>query len=216
MRALRGLVGSIAAVVVVLLGTWVTGGLLTDDARTAMVLTGLWFTVTSALALVAVVRRRRAALPVAGATILTVAALGGWLLFTSQVDHVVKEQVLAEPTLSAAASPAAERAPEVTRIATGSFTSGAHETKGKASLLRRADSRLVLTLVGFSTAPGPDLRVRLAPAGAAGVNGAKDLGALKGNKGDQQYAVPVDAPTGRVVIWCRAFSVVFGTADLQR
>jgi hypothetical protein len=181
-----------------------------------MALTGLWFTATSALALLALVHRRRAALPVAGATLLTVAAVGGWLLFTSRVDHVVTEQVLAEPALSPAASPVADRAPEVTRVATGSFKSGAHETKGKASLLRRPDGRLVLTLVAFSTAPGPDLRVRLVPAGAHGVSGAKDLGALKGNKGDQQYAVPADAPTGRVVIWCRAFSVVFGTADLQR
>ena len=39
-----------------------------------------------------------------------------------------------------------------------------------------------LTLTRFSTSPGPDLRVRLG-------SGA-DLGALKGNRGDQQYRVP--------------------------
>jgi hypothetical protein len=83
-------------------------------------------------------------------------------------------------------------------------------------LLRRLDGRLVLTLVGFRTAAGPDLRVRIVPVTSRGVGEGKDLGALKGNKGDQQYAVPAGSPTGRVVIWCRAFSVAFGSADLQR
>jgi hypothetical protein len=46
----------------------------------------------------------------------------------------------------------------------------------------------------------------------------KNLGGLKGNKGDQQYTIPkgVDIEKyGTVLIWCRAFSVAFGTAPLQ-
>jgi len=51
------------------------------------------------------------------------------------------------------------------------------------------------------------------------VEAGEDLGALKGNKGDQQYEVPGSLSTGdlergSVVIWCRAFSVAFGSADL--
>ena len=45
-----------------------------------------------------------------------------------------------------------------------------------------------------------------------------DLGALKGNIGDQNYEVPdgVD-PTSytSVVVWCDRFNVSFGAADLQ-
>jgi hypothetical protein len=44
-----------------------------------------------------------------------------------------------------------------------------------------------------------------------------DLGALKGNIGDQNYVVPDDinlANYGSVVIWCRRFSVNFGSAQL--
>ena len=46
-----------------------------------------------------------------------------------------------------------------------------------------------------------------------------DLGGLKGNIGDQNYAVPRSA--GRdgyrtVVIWCQRFSVTFGYAPLAR
>ena len=45
------------------------------------------------------------------------------------------------------------------------------------------------------------------------------LGTLKGNIGNQQYALPAtlelsDAAT--VVVWCRAFSVSFGAAVLRR
>jgi len=50
------------------------------------------------------------------------------------------------------------------------------------------------------------------------VDGAVDLGALRGNRGDQEYALPADvdpAGIGRVVIWCRAFTVAFGEATLR-
>lgn len=46
----------------------------------------------------------------------------------------------------------------------------------------------------------------------------QDLGALKGNKGSQQYAVPSDVDLDRystVVVWCRAFSIAFATAELE-
>jgi hypothetical protein len=54
--------------------------------------------------------------------------------------------------------------------------------------------------------------------GDGDVGGAVDLGRLKGNIGNQQYAVPegVDVAAGAtVVIWCRAFSVNFAQADLR-
>jgi len=50
-----------------------------------------------------------------------------------------------------------------------------------------------------------------------GADGAVDVGALKGNRGDQQYRLPTGARlAGRsVVIWCRAFSAPFGSAVLR-
>jgi hypothetical protein len=92
---------------------------------------------------------------------------------------------------------------------------GAHPTSGTATLVRKPDGSRALTLTGFATDPGPDLRVLLVrdPSGA-GVEGAVDLGKLKGNKGDQEYAVPAGGPEGAVVIWCRAFTVTFGSAAL--
>lgn len=78
----------------------------------------------------------------------------------------------------------------------------------------------MLTLTDFATASGPDLRVYLAtrnPAGGGDLGDFEDLGGLKGNQGDQQYAVPQGLDTNRystVVIWCRAFSVPFTSAPL--
>jgi len=42
---------------------------------------------------------------------------------------------------------------------------------------------------------------------------------LKGNIGNQQYELPGDVTVSRystVVIWCRAFSVLFARAPLQK
>jgi pimeloyl-ACP methyl ester carboxylesterase len=48
--------------------------------------------------------------------------------------------------------------------------------------------------------------------------GFLELGSLKGNIGDQNYDVPADADLAKyraVTIWCKRFSVNFGTAPLN-
>ena len=113
--------------------------------------------------------------------------------------------------------------PPQIKIATGRFHKNAHETSGVASIYRLADGRRVLRLTEFSTSNGPDVRVYLVAAGdvqsenAAKQAGFVDLGALKGNIGDQNYDVPaaLDLSKYRAVsIWCRRFSVNFGAAPL--
>jgi hypothetical protein len=81
------------------------------------------------------------------------------------------------------------------------------------------DGGRVLTLTDFDTDPGPDLRVRLAPGNGTDTDDTVDLGGLKGNKGNQQYKIPSDTDLQKytaVLIWCRAFSVTFGRAVLER
>ncbi len=79
---------------------------------------------------------------------------------------------------------------------------------------------------GLDTSDGPDLRVWLSDApvieGAAGWSvfddGAYlDLGALKANKGDQNYEIPPGvnlSDYGSVSIWCARFAVSFAAAEL--
>ena len=219
----RRVVAGLGTALVVVLGVAATGGLLTEDADLAMVLTGTWLAVVGLAALLVARRRRTYALPVVGAYALTTMVVGGVLLHTSTVDRVVDERVLtaaapspqaAEAAEAAGAAEAAMAVADVRVVATGTFRGQAHPAVGTATVLERADGSRVLTLTGFATDPGPDLRVRLVPRAGADAGQGADLGALKGNRGDQQYDVPRGAAVGAVVVWCRAFSVAFGEAAL--
>jgi electron transfer DM13 len=112
---------------------------------------------------------------------------------------------------------------EPVQLATGRFHKNAHETAGAATIYRLADGRLVLRLTDFATSNGPDVRVYLVAAddvqdeAAAKQAGFVDLGALKGNIGNQNYDVPAGLDLSKyraVSIWCRRFSVNFGAAPL--
>jgi hypothetical protein len=165
-----------------------------------MVLTALWFLVVAAVAGIVWVRipGLRAA---AVASIATFVLVGGYLGYASTTDRTVSEVVATGPAQLA-----------------GSFERRAHETLGSARVVEQAGSR-VLTLTGFATDPGPDLFVYAVPGRTSGdsVDDGTRLGKLKGNRGDQQYALPAGFATGEgatIVIWCRAFSVSFGAARL--
>ena len=109
------------------------------------------------------------------------------------------------------------------KLYSGTFHSNAHETKGVATIYQLDDGRRVLRLTKFSTSNGPDVRVYIVAAtdvqeeDAAKRAGIVDLGALKGNIGDQNYDVPAELDLNKyrtVSIWCRRFSVNFGAAPL--
>lgn len=120
-----------------------------------------------------------------------------------------------------------EPTPERVVTAEGTFISHEHPTAGKARIITLADGSRVLRLVGLDTDNGPDLKVWLAAAPVIeGTDGwfvfdddeYLDLGALKGNKGNQNYPIPDDADISdltSVTIWCDRFSVSFGAAELQ-
>jgi len=87
---------------------------------------------------------------------------------------------------------------------------------GKAQLLRMGDGGYVVGLEDFRVTNGPDLYVYLA-SGLDPSAGFLDLARLKGNVGDQNYDVPAGMNPqayGYVLIWCKAFSVLFGYAEI--
>ena len=210
-----------AAAIVVLAGVWVAGGVITNSFEASFVLTGVWFALAGAAALVIGRRHPSVLWPLLGGYVVTAAVVSGYLAWSMFDDRTVNEQVpVATPASQQPTREPGERAPRVNTLeAAGSFRSGEHETTGRAELIRLADGRLVVTLTNFETSPGPDLRVRIVPGETddGGADGAEDLGALKGNRGNQQYDVPRDFDPRRssVVIWCRAFSATFGTAVLE-
>jgi hypothetical protein len=207
MSALRVIAVPIV-VVVVLGGLWVTGGLITNDFRVAMWLSAAWMGAAGLAALGIGVRNAALRRPVIGAYAVTAAVAGAYLGWSQLFDDEVNERV------------AKVSSPRNVRLAAGAFAPVRHEARGRATAIRLAEGGRVLTLTGFEVDNGPDLRVYLV-AGAARAEGdvddLVDLGALKGNKGDQQYAIPRSVALARystVVIWCRAFSVLFARAPL--
>ena len=146
--------------------------------------------------------------------LLIIGGLAAWYAFRPErifTNQRVNEQF---PTASAA----------TTKLATGVFHSGAHETKGTAAVFQLADGKKTLRLTNFETSNGPDVHVYLVAADDARDNdtvpkaGFVDIGTLKGNIGDQNYELPANTDIAKyraVTIWCKRFSVNFGTAPLM-
>jgi hypothetical protein len=224
-RTPLALLAAPAVAAIIVTGVWVTGGVITDDYRASMALTAFWFAASGAACLLIARRHRALRVPVIAAYLLTAGAVGAYLGATTLRDEVVHERVITAASPAAApdagapetAAPVAPE-PGPVELARGRFRSHEHETAGTARVIRDTDGRRYLTLTSFSTSPGPDLRVRLVPGDSfdGGADGVVDLGALKGNRGDQQYAFPrgIDVSAHTVVIWCRAFSAPFGSAEL--
>ena len=92
---------------------------------------------------------------------------------------------------------------------------GIHNAEGVAKVLALDDGTSVLRLENFKATNGPDLYVYLATDKSA--SDIVNLGRLKGNIGNQNY--PILAGTdlkkyNTALIWCKAFSVLFGSAQL--
>jgi hypothetical protein len=154
---------------------------------------------------------------------LAVLVLGAaWYLFRPErlfIDRTVSEELPA-----AAAGEASLAADAPVAVLAGRFHSNAHETMGVATIYRLADGRYVLRLTEFETSNGPDVQIYLVAADDVTDNetvsraGFVGLGPMKGNVGDQNYDVPQGVDLSRyraVTIWCRRFSVNFGTAPLS-
>ena len=145
----------------------------------------------------------------------------GWYAFRPELLFVRKSVNEGLPV--AMAQPAGDHAAAKGTLLSGMFKSIAHETRGTATIYRLDDGNRVLRLTDFTTSNGPDVRVYLVAAPDAGDDetvkqaGFVELGKLKGTDGNQNYAVPSDLDLGKyraVTIWCRRFSVNFGTAPL--
>ncbi len=109
-------------------------------------------------------------------------------------------------------------------LASGSFHSVAHKSAGQATIYQLTGGKRILRLTNFETSNGPDVHVYLVATKDAGDSdtvkqaGFVELGALKGNIGDQNYGLASDLDLNKyraVTIWCKRFGVNFGTAPLS-
>ncbi len=138
------------------------------------------------------------------------AAFAWWTISPLFIDVRVNEALTEEENVDTAS---------FQTLLSGAF-SGAdslHQVSGMAHLIDRGADRIVRFEDDFASTNGPDLFVWLVRDLEAITGDYVDLGVLKGNLGAQNYAVPegvdvADYPI--VIIWCKAFGVLFGSATL--
>ena len=103
-------------------------------------------------------------------------------------------------------------------LRTGSFVGvgdGIHNAEGTAKVIPLQDGSNILRLENLQVTNGPDLYVYLATDKSA--SDFVSLGKLKANNGNQNYNIPSETDLTKydtVLIWCRPFSVLFGSAEL--
>jgi electron transfer DM13 len=104
-------------------------------------------------------------------------------------------------------------------ILTGSFVGvgdGIHDAQDIAKFIPIESGGNVLRLKDLAVTNGPDLYVYLSADKSA--SDFVNLGRLKANIGNQNYPIPAGTDMTKydtVLIWCKAFSVLFGRADLR-
>ena len=148
--------------------------------------------------------------------VLAIALFAAWYAFRPErlvVNHRVHEGV-----------PVTESASSADTIESGTFYGVMHPTTGTATIYRLADGSRILRFTNFGTSNGTDVHVYLvAAADARDTETVKraafvDLGTIKGNIGDQNYALGSDLDLSKyrtVSIWCKRFAVNFGAAPLS-
>ena len=105
-------------------------------------------------------------------------------------------------------------------LISGSFigvNDGIHNAEGTATVipLQQVDT-YVLRLENLKVTNGPDLYVYLSTDKSA--SDFINLGKLKANNGNQNYNIPTGTDLTKyntVLIWCKAFSVLFGSVELK-
>ncbi|RYC71436.1 hypothetical protein EQG79_04645 [Spirosoma sordidisoli] len=97
----------------------------------------------------------------------------------------------------------------------GMFVSNVHPTSGTVSV-QAVNGKQTLVFTNFRTDGGPDLRIYLAEN--TGLRNFIEVSRLNSTSGTFSVELPTSADPARqrfVIIWCKAFSVLFGNAELK-
>lgn len=208
----------------------------------AILLVAAWFVVVAAVSVALVRKRPDWRLPLLGtiaAVFVATVAIGYFTGFRdTKVDEDIvvaemraseeqRDSSLAGITSDGAPVPqdgtsATEKKPKEptgpVELLAGGFTGAdGHAGTGKATVVRDADGARTLTFTEFDVDPGAKSVVWLTTDDSS-FDDRVELGDLKGNVGDQQYAIPNEADLRKyetVVIYCTPFTVRIAVAPLS-
>ncbi|HEV8230364.1 MAG TPA: DM13 domain-containing protein [Candidatus Limnocylindria bacterium] len=176
--------------------------------------------------MLATLRTSRPAQAALAVTLLAAGAFGWWtisplFLTTSVHEDLPRASAVAtaQPSASASVSAAATTGPKLLAVGQLQRVDDLHRGMGPVSLIE-LDGKRFVRFEDVAIQNGPDLHVYLARGAGGAYDGSRDLylGALKATNGSFNYELPADARVAdyrSVVVWCRAFSVLFTWADLK-
>jgi hypothetical protein len=105
-------------------------------------------------------------------------------------------------------------APTDKELSKGTFSSDAHTTSGTVKLIEDKDAKKFLVFENFATDAGPDLHIYLSnDKNATSFTDITD----DVKNGNYKLSVPTSADIATqktVLVWCKQFSVLFGSALL--
>lgn len=156
-----------------------------------------------------------------GITVVVVLGLGYYLVSPLFIDRRIEEETPVgamerlndPPSQDTRESSASEK----TLSTRGTFEGlVGHSAKGTAEIIQADNKFYVRFQEDFEITNGPDLYVYLGKDGQYATE--TELGTLKGNIGSQNYEIPENIDLSKydeVWVWCKAFSVPFGKAELR-
>ncbi|MDP9252122.1 MAG: DM13 domain-containing protein [Chloroflexota bacterium] len=174
------------------------------------------------LARVRTSRPAQAALAVA---LVAAGAFGWWTISPLFLTTTLHDELPARSTVAPAATAATTAAtpapagPKTLAMGQLQRVDELHRGTGPVSLVE-VDGKTYLRFENVAIQNGPDLHVYLARGNGGAYDGSRDLylGALKATNGSFNYELPAGTSVldyKSVVVWCRAFTVLFTWADLR-
>ena len=130
------------------------------------------------------------------------------------MDQILSQQQQPQPQNNTTSTTSTRQS----TLRTGSFVGvgdGIHNAEGIAKVIPLQDRSNTLRLENLHVTNGPDLYVYIATDKSA--SDFVSLGRLKANNGNQNYDIPSEIDLTKydtILIWCRPFSVLFGSAEL--
>jgi electron transfer DM13 len=173
-------------------------------------------------------RTSRAAQAGVAVALVVAGAFGWWTLSplflttTLNEDLPVRATATVAPAASiatATATAATPAGPKVLAMGQLQRVDDLHRGTGPVTLVE-VDGKTFVRFENVAIQNGPDLHVYLARGMGGAYDGSRDLylGALKATNGSFNYELPGGTPVSdykSVVVWCRAFTVLFTWADLR-
>jgi Electron transfer DM13 len=216
----------VATIAFLIIGLLLFSAVIAPTYIVALILAAAWFVGAYFLLGRFTRNRRHLRFPIRIAFGSTVLAILLWVGINSVNGKTVHEQLVtgqkiskAQPTARIPEKPAKPTPPQNRLLSTGAFKSaGAGSVAGQASYIQLKNDTVMVTIKGLDVMSAPTLHVFLAKADGKDVSAHKDLGSLKGNKGDMQYVIPKGTDPRQyktVVIWNKAFGVPFARAETK-